>query len=129
MCPDPPLLGVLYALAICSSSAHDDRVKRWVIQSFLTFDSVDRTLKCAHLLDKLLSSWFFNFTQFVILEKLSSLDFRLVGSQKVEQGPKSSSRVDSIPASPSRTPEREEDILSAIASTLIDLLTSATTAH
>ena len=26
------------------------RVKPWVIQSFLTFDSMDRTLKCDHLL-------------------------------------------------------------------------------
>ena len=27
------------------------RVKPWVIQSFLTFDSVDRTLKCDHSLE------------------------------------------------------------------------------
>ena len=27
------------------------RVKPWVIQSFLTFDSMDRTLKCDHLLE------------------------------------------------------------------------------
>ena len=50
------------------------RVKPWVIQSFLTFDSMDRTLKCDHIfIGKLLSSTLlccglFNFTQFVILE-------------------------------------------------------------
>ena len=27
------------------------RVKPWVIQSFLTFDSMDRTLKCDHSLE------------------------------------------------------------------------------
>ena len=27
------------------------RVKPWVIQSFLTFDSMDRTLKCDHLFE------------------------------------------------------------------------------
>ena len=27
------------------------RVKPWVIQSFLTFDSMDRTLKCDHWLE------------------------------------------------------------------------------
>ena len=27
------------------------RVKRWVMQSFLTFDSMDRTLKCDHSLE------------------------------------------------------------------------------
>ena len=56
------------------------RVKPWVIQSFLTFDSMDRTF-----VGKLLSStvlWcclFFNFTQFVILENLSVLDLALSG--------------------------------------------------
>ena len=35
------------------------RVKPWVKQSVLMFDSMDRTLKCDH---------FFNFTQSVILD-------------------------------------------------------------
>ena len=53
--------------------------------NFLTFDSKDRCLKCDHSLEKLLSStsvWcclLFNFTQFVVLEKLSVLDLRLSG--------------------------------------------------
>ena len=61
------------------------RVKPWVIQSFLTFDSMDRTLRCDHFVGKLLSStllWcclLFNFTQFVILEHLSVLDLALLG--------------------------------------------------
>ena len=69
-------------------------VKPWVTQNFLTFDSVDRTLKCHHSLE---SCWavpyrgqsinqsikwcclFFNFTQFLILENLSILDMALTG--------------------------------------------------
>ena len=39
------------------------RVKPWVIQSFPTFDSINRALKCDHSFGKLLS-----FTQFAILE-------------------------------------------------------------
>ena len=29
------------------------RVKRWVLQSFLSFDFMDRTLKCEHLMENL----------------------------------------------------------------------------
>ena len=59
------------------------RVKHWVIQSFLIFDSMER--KCDHSIEKLLSSnllWcclFFNFTQVVILENLLILDLALSG--------------------------------------------------
>ena len=52
------------------------RVKLWVIQSFLTFDSMDKTLKCDHSLESRTLLWcclFLNFTQFVILEDLSVL--------------------------------------------------------
>ena len=58
------------------------RVKPWVIQSFLTFDSMDRTLKCDHSLKScsaVLNCLFFNFIQFVILEILSILDSALSG--------------------------------------------------
>ena len=50
------------------------------VKSFLTFDPVDRTMKMISFIGKLLSStllWcclFFNFTQFLILEKLSILN-------------------------------------------------------
>ena len=50
------------------------RVKPWVIQSFLTFDSMDRTLKCDHS-----SNDFFCCTQIVVLENLSILDLALLG--------------------------------------------------
>ena len=56
------------------------RVKPWVIQIFLTFDSMERTLNCNHFFGKLLSRtllWFclvFNFTQVVILKNVSVLD-------------------------------------------------------
>ena len=52
------------------------RVNPWVIQSFLSFDSMDRTLNCDHSLESCRAVLycgavcFFNFTQFVILEKL-----------------------------------------------------------
>ena len=46
-----------------------------MIQSFLTLDSMDRTLKCVQSMEIL----FFNFTQFVILENVSVLDLALSG--------------------------------------------------
>ena len=67
------------------------RVKPWVIQRFLTFDSMDRTLKCDHLLEAVEQYFtvvlfcdvvFFNFTQFVISENLSILDLALSGILK-----------------------------------------------
>ena len=51
------------------------RVKPWVIQSFLTFDSMDRLLKCDHL--------FFNFPQSAILE---NLDLALSGVKRGKLG-------------------------------------------
>ena len=56
------------------------RVKPWVIQSLLTFDPMDRTLKCDHSLESCLAVLYcvlfvFQFSiQFVILENLSILD-------------------------------------------------------
>ena len=44
----------------------------WVVQSFLTFDSIDKTLYCGAV-------YLFNFTQFVNLENLSILDLALSG--------------------------------------------------
>ena len=54
------------------------RVKPWVIQSFLTFYSMDRTLKCDHSLKRCFSALtlelsvlyclFFNVAQLVILD-------------------------------------------------------------
>ena len=58
------------------------RVKPWVIQNFLTFDSMDRILKCDHSLESVTVEQyclFFNCTQFVILENLSTLDLALSG--------------------------------------------------
>ena len=60
------------------------RVKPWVIQSVLTFDFVDRTLKCDHSLESCCavlncSGVCFYFTQFLILEGLSILDVPLSG--------------------------------------------------
>ena len=49
-------------------------INPWAIQSFLTFDSMDRTLKCDHSLESrrvipfTVVLFVFNFTQFVILE-------------------------------------------------------------
>ena len=71
------------------------RVKPWVIQSFLTFDSMDRTLTVigpftGPFTGKLLSRdllWcclVFNFTQFVILENLSVLDLALSGMKELK---------------------------------------------
>ena len=54
----------------------------WVIQSFLTFDCINRILKCDLKLLSSTSLWcclFFSFTQFVILENLSILDLTLSG--------------------------------------------------
>ena len=42
------------------------RVKPWMIQSFITFDSMDKNLKCHHSLKSVVL--FFNFTHFVLLE-------------------------------------------------------------
>ena len=59
------------------------RVKPWVIQSFLTFDYMDRTLKCDHSLEScqavLWCCFFFNFTRLLVLENLSIKDFALSG--------------------------------------------------
>ena len=58
------------------------RVKPWVIQSFLTFDSMEGTLKCDHSLESCTLPWcclFFSSTQFVILENLSILDLAFSG--------------------------------------------------
>ena len=38
-------------LSVFSLYSLTPRVKPWVIQSFVTFDSVDRTLKCDHSLE------------------------------------------------------------------------------
>ena len=54
------------------------RVQPWVTQSFLTFDSMDRTLKYDHQVTKLLSSTLllccvlFNFNHFVVLDSAPS---------------------------------------------------------
>ena len=45
------------------------------LKSFLTFDPIDRTLKCYHLLQS-------DLTQFVILENFSILDLELSGQKK-----------------------------------------------
>ena len=62
------------------------RVKPWVIQSFLTFDSMDRTRddKCDHSIKAVEQYftvvWFlFNFPQLAILENLFILDLVLSG--------------------------------------------------
>ena len=65
------------------------RVKPWVIQIFLTFDSMDRALKCDHSLKAVEQYFtvvlfvclffFFNFAQFIILECLSIFDLALSG--------------------------------------------------
>ena len=63
------------------------RVELWVIQSFLTFDSMDRALKYDHSLKNCTLPWcclFFFFVLFypvcnLILENLSSLDLTLSG--------------------------------------------------
>ena len=52
------------------------RVKPWVIQSFITFDYMDRSLKCDHSLESCLFS---NLIQFAILRNLSSSDLALSG--------------------------------------------------
>ena len=58
------------------------RVKPWVVQSFLSFDCMDRSLKCIFNW-KVVEQYFtlklfvFHFTQFVILENLSTLDLAL----------------------------------------------------
>ena len=60
------------------------RVKRWVIQSFLSFDSKDRTLKCDQQLLSSTLLWcclYLNFTQLAILENLSILDLTLSGGK------------------------------------------------
>ena len=49
------------------------RVKPWVIQSFLTFDSIDRKLLNCTLLLRCL---FFNFTEFVILSGVKGLKLK-----------------------------------------------------
>ena len=61
------------------------RVKAWVIQSFLTFDFMHRPLTSDHSLESCLL-WcclFFNFTQFVILENVSSLELALSGVKRL----------------------------------------------
>ena len=50
------------AKGVTSSFKNSSRVKSWAIQSFLTFDSMDRTLKCDCL--------FFNFILFGKLRKI-----------------------------------------------------------
>ena len=59
------------------------RVEPWVIKGFLTFDSIDRSLKCDHSLavEQYLNLvlLFFNFTQFVIFQNLSISDLALSG--------------------------------------------------
>ena len=54
------------------------RMKPWVIQSFLTFDSMDRTLKCDHSLEScravLCCSTIWFSILLVILENLSILN-------------------------------------------------------
>ena len=63
------------------------RVKPWVNQSFLTFDSLKKTLKCGRSLESsstlLWRCFVFSFTQFVILEHLSVLDLALSGVKGV----------------------------------------------
>ena len=59
------------------------RVKPWVIQSFLIFDSMDRTLSVTIRWTAVKQCFtvvlFFVFTQFVILENVSILDLALSG--------------------------------------------------
>ena len=61
------------------------RVKPWVIQSFLTFDSMDRTLKCDHSLESCRAVLYCGtvFSQFYpvcnCLKNLSILDLALSG--------------------------------------------------
>ena len=57
------------------------RVKPWVIQSFLNFDSMDRILECDHLLESTLMGCclFFDLTQFVILQIGSIFELALSG--------------------------------------------------
>ena len=43
--------GLLYQVYHSSFTSLTPRVKPWVIQSFLTSDSMDRTLKCDHSLE------------------------------------------------------------------------------
>ena len=50
------------------------RVKPWVMQSFLAFDSIDRLLKCDHSL-KAGGQYL---TQIEILEKLPTLDLAVL---------------------------------------------------
>ena len=57
------------------------RVKPWVIQH-LTFDSIDRTLKCDHSYYD--AVFFFNFPQFVILENLIIFGFGIIRSERVK---------------------------------------------
>ena len=57
------------------------RVKPWLIQSFLIFDSVDTTLKCDHSLEScraVVYFWFFNLTQ-------QNSGLGTVGSERVKE--------------------------------------------
>ena len=64
-----------YFIAVLFVYPLTPRVKPWVVQSFLTFDSMDRTLKCDHSLEG--CCLFFSFCLFVILENGSVLDLAL----------------------------------------------------
>ena len=62
------------------------RVKTWVIQSFLTFDSMDTMLKCDHSLETVLycgAVCVFNFTEFVNFVNLLILELALSGVKGV----------------------------------------------
>ena len=61
------------------------RVKPWVIQSFLSFDSMNRTLKCDHSLEScwaVLYCLFFQFYPVCNFEKI--INFGLVGTVRSE---------------------------------------------
>ena len=65
------------------------RVKPWLIQSFLTFNSMDRTLKCDHW--KAVEKYFtlvlqyFNFTQFCKFGKFIFFGLGTVRSERVKR--------------------------------------------
>ena len=53
------------------------RVKPWVIQSFLTFDSMDRTLKCDHSLESCRAVLYCGAVCLSVWKNLSVLDLAL----------------------------------------------------
>ena len=61
------------------------RMRPWVIQSFLTFDSMDRTQKCDHSLESCWAVLYWgavNFPQLVILANLSIFELGTVSNER-----------------------------------------------